>query len=153
MEIRIEKKGQRSRLVCIRADGSFTQADLGPGLPYHDLAHYVSERLMGLKGGFFGLIAQGRSIEELSDKNVIPTLGPQAIIAEVVARATGSMITGACPPEHYQELILAELTSEQQGFILFSNKNIGRKILNEYNYIIKKYNNLPDETYLSLEWD
>ena len=152
MEIRIEKKGQRSRLLCIRADGSFTQSDLGPGLPYHDLAHYVSERFLGLNGGFFGQIAQGRSIVELSDKYVIPPLGPQALIAEVLARATGSMATGACLPDEFVPLVQAELTPEQQKLVSFLDNNIGKKILNEYNNIIKRYNDLPDETHLSLEW-
>jgi hypothetical protein len=74
-------------MTCIRADGSFTRADLGPGLPFHDLCHYVVERAFGLKAGSFGHVASGYSLDSLSRKEVILNLEPESWQAEIVARA------------------------------------------------------------------
>jgi hypothetical protein len=105
MKISITKKQNRNRVVCTRDDGSFTIVDLGPNLPYNDLAHYVVETELGLHGGFFGNVARGYSFEQLGDKNVILTLGPESLYAEVLAGALGSLATGACTVEQFPELI------------------------------------------------
>jgi len=62
VEIRITKKERRTVLSCVRADGSSTTADLGPGLPAHDLAHFVVERAFQLRQGFFGNVLRGESL-------------------------------------------------------------------------------------------
>jgi hypothetical protein len=87
-----------------------TSADLGPLLPYHDLAHYVTESTLGITRGFFGNIAAGFSIDALSDKQTIRTLGADTWIAEVTARALISLQTGACREEQFADLVNAELT-------------------------------------------
>ena len=57
MRVVVHKADGRHRLVCVREDGSMTQAETGPGLPAHDLAHFVAERAFGLRRGFFGNVA------------------------------------------------------------------------------------------------
>lgn len=109
MKITITKKEHRNRLECVRDDATSMVAELGPGLPHHDLAHYVVERKLGLARGFFGRIAEGYTVAQLSDKNVIRTLGAQSLIAEVVARALQSLSNGACTPDQFAELINTEL--------------------------------------------
>jgi hypothetical protein len=111
MRVRITKRERRNQLVCVRADGSRTSADLGPGLPYHDLAHYVVERRFGLRKGFFGNIAAGYTIEALSDKEVIKSLGSESMVAEILARALGSVATGACRPDQFSLLVNEELAN------------------------------------------
>jgi hypothetical protein len=78
-------------------------------VPSHDLAHYVAERHFGIRGGFFGNIAAGYSIEALSDKDVIGTLSPESLLAEVLARALGSVSTGACDLGQFDLLVSEEL--------------------------------------------
>ena len=96
MLIRVHKGAGRHRLVCVRDDGSTTQAETGPGLPAHDLAHFVAERALGLGRGFFGNIAAGRTLAELGDAAVIRTLDAEAWVAESLARALGATVTGGC---------------------------------------------------------
>jgi hypothetical protein len=109
MKITITKKESRNLLRCIRDDGTSMIAELGPGLPHHDLAHFVIERKLGLTGGFFGKISEGYTVAQLSDKDIIKTLGAQTLIAEVVARALQSLSSGACTFDQFMELINTEL--------------------------------------------
>lgn len=111
MVIRITKKGSRNLLSCAREDGTTASADIGPSLPHHDLAHFVAERTFGLKDGFFGNVARGYSPAQLSDKDVISSLGVEPFRAEILARALGSLDTGACRPEQFEDLVNAELSA------------------------------------------
>ena len=109
MHVTFTRRGSRTTLICSRADGSVDRSDLGPSLPYHDLAHFVAESELELADGFFGSVAAGRTIAELSDATVIPTLPPGSMQAEVAARAVGSLATGACRPEQLAGLVNSEL--------------------------------------------
>lgn len=111
VNIRITKKGSRNVLACLRPDGTAVSADLGPNLPHHDLAHFVVERAFALSDGFFGNIASGYTPAQLSDKHVIQSLGKGPYRAEILARALGSLHTGACTAEQFEDLVNAELTS------------------------------------------
>lgn len=46
-------------ISCVRADGSRTWQRLPGGLPVHDLMHYAVEKVLGLRDGFYGLVARG----------------------------------------------------------------------------------------------
>lgn len=105
MQIIITKGESRNTLLCERADGSSAYADLGPSMPHHDLAHYVVELNFELREGFFGQIMSGRTIDELSDKEVIKSLGPQAWLAEVMARNLQSISSGAAMVVQYAKLV------------------------------------------------
>ncbi len=110
MIIRITKKGSRNLLSCAREDGTTASADIGPNLPHHDLAHFVVERAFGLTDGFFGNVARGYTPLQLSNKDIILSLGAEPYRAEILARALGSLHTGACTPEQFNELVNAELS-------------------------------------------
>jgi hypothetical protein len=111
MNIRITKRGSRNVLSCARPDGTLASADIGPNLPHHDLAHFVVERAFDLQDGFFGNIARGYTPVQLSDKNIIQSLGLSPYRAEILARALGSLHNGACSPEQFEDLVNEELTS------------------------------------------
>src|SRR5579884_1322148 len=111
MRIQIHKGERRHTLRCFRPDGTSTQASTGPGLPAHDLAHYVAETTLGLRGGFFGLVAAGRSLAELSDPAVVPGLEGEVWLAEALARALGSLRTGACEPAQFGPLVRDDLAA------------------------------------------
>jgi hypothetical protein len=116
MKISIRKKNGRSRLLCTRADGSFTFSETGPDVPLHDIAHFIVEKELNLKKGFYGNIALGHSIEQLSDRDVIRTLGAETWIAEIVTRALQSLFSGACAIEDFGLMIEQELTQLSISF-------------------------------------
>jgi len=146
VQIRIQKRGGRNLLRCIRADGSFTQADTGPGLPGHDLAHFAAESTLGLREGFYGLIATGYTIAELSDRNVIPQLPPGVWVAEVLARALGSLHTGACTLEQFAPLVQAELGDRAPAL----PDPLVRAIANRFAELMAAWHALPDGETLEL---
>jgi hypothetical protein len=81
----------------------------------HDLAHYVVEKQLGLKG-FWYYLHQGLSIEQLSDKAVIHTLHPNIWTSEIYTRNLQSMASGAFGADDgaqaiHEELLLMKLPS------------------------------------------
>jgi hypothetical protein len=64
MNIKLIKKGSRSQLICTTKNGRVEKADLGPNIPFHDLAHFVVEQHLNLKHGFYGNIYNGFTIEQ-----------------------------------------------------------------------------------------
>ena len=51
-------------LTCTRSDGSCTWQRLYPNFVVHDLCHYATESLLGLREGFLGLLAQGWDLQD-----------------------------------------------------------------------------------------
>jgi hypothetical protein len=149
VRVRIHKGGGRHRLVCVRDDGSSTQAETGPGLPAHDLAHWVAERALGLSRGFFGNVAGGRSIAELGDPAVIRTLPPEAWTAEALARALGAVATGGCRVEELPALVRAELGD---GALPALDGAVARAMADEFAALLATWRALPDGDVLALDW-
>ena len=153
MKITITRKNHRNQLVCERDDGSRTIANLGPSLPYHDLAHYVAERTFGLTGGFFAGIAAGHTISELSDADVIRTLGPESWQAEVLARGLGSLVTGACKPDQFDALVNSELRHMGVETISGLNHGVAESLLQQYQDLIESYRRLGEGDSIELQFD
>ena len=149
MRVRIHKGGGRHRLVCVRDDGSSTQAETGPGLPAHDLAHYVAERALALRRGFFGSIAAGRTIGELGDPAVIRTLPPEEWTAETLARALGAVSTGGCRVDELPALVRAELGADALPAL---DGTVARAMANEFAALLACWRALPDGDALLLDW-
>ncbi|WP_353718932.1 hypothetical protein [Dyadobacter sp. 676] len=110
MKIKIVKKGDRNLLVCTRVDGSVEMADLGPQLPFHDIAHFLIERHLMLKHGFYGNIYHGYSVRELSSKEVIMTLNAESTIAEILTRALQAVGSGAGSADQFMAMVSDELS-------------------------------------------
>ncbi len=64
--IAFKKKADGSSVLhCLRPDGSATwQRRQGPFFALHDLAHYAVETILGLRYGFFGMLAEGWNITD-----------------------------------------------------------------------------------------
>lgn len=73
-------------LRCIRADGSTVwQRQRGPRgafFPLHDLTHFAVESVLRFRDGFFGLIADGWSIEDTEGRGARGPLPPEALLVE-----------------------------------------------------------------------
>jgi hypothetical protein len=152
MQINITKKNNRNQLTCVRANGSVVQSNLGPKLPFHDIAHFVVENTLRLADGFYGNILQGYSVEQLSDKQIIKTLLPQAWFAEITTRALQSLSSGACTIEQFPSLIQTEL----QQFAINYNVNLTAQIISkmnaEYQQLMKQWYNLAEGETLKLNF-
>jgi hypothetical protein len=149
--VRINKKGQRNQLLCTRDDGSSVVADLGPNLPQHDLAHYVVERRFGLRDGFFGNICRGYSPVQLSDKAVIKSLGVEAYRAEILARALASLLSGACAPVQFEELVNVELSGMSLSRMSIS-PDVRDAMVIELQDLLGRYRDLREGESLMLEF-
>ena len=102
--VRITKRTDGGAVLkCVRADGSETwqkqEGQHAAFFPLHDLTHFAVESELGIRGAFYGLIADGWSIEETTGKGARGALPPDAIFVENVVgtldteRASGSRWT------------------------------------------------------------
>ena len=152
MEIKITKKNNRNLLTCVRSDGSVVQSNLGPKLPFHDIAHFVVESTLNLQEGFYGNILKGYSVEQLSDKQIIKTLPPQAWFAEITTRALQSLSLGACTIQQFPSLVETEL----QQFSINYNQNLNEKIISDmlchYQQLMQQWHTLTEGQTLSFHF-
>jgi hypothetical protein len=152
MKILLTPRTGRNRLTCLRTDGTSTTADVGPGLPGHDLAHFVVERRLALPVGFFVNIAKGFSIQQLSDPDTLRRLGPAPLVAEILARGVGSLLTGACTPEQFQELVGTELAGIDLAMPPGVDTDSARGMLEELGGLLERFRALAPGESLELEF-
>lgn len=74
------RKGRDGRdvLACERADGSRTWAHLQPAIVTHDFVHFAVETTLGLRGGFWGLVASGWSPAAFEEPGTAAQLSEEA---------------------------------------------------------------------------
>ena len=100
LRIEISKRTDGGAVLrCTRADETTTwQRQDGPQgafFPLHDLTHYSVETVLGIREGFFGLVAQGWEIDDTTGKGKRGPLPPDAVVVEHIVgfldveRATG----------------------------------------------------------------
>ncbi len=148
MLISITKSNGRNILLCTRANGSTTRANLGPDFPYHDIAHYVVEQQMGFTKAFYALIAQGHSIDELSTTAMIRSLEREAMVSEVMTRALQSLSSGACRQDQYIDLVSAEL---QEDTPAISQQDV-TEMYTTFMKLFAKWNALPEGESLTMHF-
>ena len=90
-ELRVQLTKRRDGSAVLRAvrrDDSVTwQQQSGTRasfFPFHDLTHFAVETTLGLRQGFYGLIADGWDIDDTTGKGSRGALPPEAILAEHV---------------------------------------------------------------------
>jgi len=89
VRVQFTKKADGSGVLrCVRSDGSVTwqkQTDRHAAyFSLHDLTHFAVEIALGLRRGFFGLIAEGWDIEDTTGKGARGPLPPEAGEAEMI---------------------------------------------------------------------
>jgi hypothetical protein len=104
LTIRITKRTDGGAVLkCIRADGSEVwqkqQGAQATFFPLHDLTHFAVESELGIRGAFYGLIADGWSIDDTTGKGTRGAPPPDALFVENVVgtldveRASGTRWT------------------------------------------------------------
>ncbi|MGH8227964.1 MAG: hypothetical protein ACREU3_08700 [Steroidobacteraceae bacterium] len=153
MKIVLTRKAGRSRMTCHRADGTSTSADVGPNLPAHDFAHFVVERALRLPTGFFVNVANGYSIEQLSDPAVIKALGAEPYVAEVLARALGETTTGACRLDQFVDRVAQELESMRLSVPVGLSSELASRMLEELRALLTQFERLRPGESMQLDFD
>jgi|SRR5688572_5476020 hypothetical protein len=106
LKIQLAKRKDGSAVLkCVRADGSETwqkqQGQHAAFFPLHDLTHFAVESELRIGNAFYGLVAEGWSIEDTEGKGPRGALPPEALFVENVVgtldteRAVGSRWTAA----------------------------------------------------------
>ncbi|MFL5467241.1 MAG: hypothetical protein ACJ77T_08860 [Gemmatimonadaceae bacterium] len=89
MIIRIKKNADgRTSLSCTRPDGTTTWQRQEGGqarfFPRHDLTHYAVESVLGIRNGFYGLVASGWDLSDFGTPWPRGRIPPEANIAEII---------------------------------------------------------------------
>jgi len=99
LQINLKKiSAERSSLHCRRADGTVTWSRVHPYYPRHDLSHFAVETALGLRQGFFGLIAGGWELADFIQQRAAARLPTEAIWAECVVGVTELLGNPVAPP-------------------------------------------------------
>lgn len=153
MKIKIVNKGNRNLLICYRNNGSIEKADLGPTIPFHDLAHFVVEKQLALKQGFYGNINNGFTVSELSNKEIIKTLPVESTVSEIATRALQSIWSGATSVKQYSELIEAEFKALSINFPLNLTEEEVFQMFLQYDELTAKWNGIKEGESIELDLD
>ncbi len=103
---------KRPTLHCLRPDGSDTRAPIQNVFgPLHDLGHFAVETTLGFTGGFFGLLAQGNSIQDFEERLDRSWIGPQGLQAEAIVMALQYELNGALADGDFLEAVRASCTA------------------------------------------
>lgn len=136
----------RHRFAIVRADGSTESVDLETrSLLLHDLVHYAVEMEVPLRTGFYGLLAIGKRLSELSDtKQPWPT-GTEVAKAESLVGPLQSMLKGNFDP-----------VAARAQFAVFSQDPPSVELLGRigerFRAVYGKYNATRFGETLELEW-
>ncbi|MFK7750013.1 MAG: hypothetical protein AB8B65_16585 [Kordia sp.] len=152
MEIIITKGEHRNTLLCKRTDGTFTSADLGPEIPNHDIAHFVAEKKFNLTKGFYGNIANGMTINDLSNKDIIKNLDSESWLAEIMTRNLQSLGSETISIKEYIALVTWEASSMQNIKIPAMNQTQISELQSEYIQLCKQWNSISKNEQLQLHF-
>lgn len=103
LSVHLSKRADGSVVLrCVRADGSPTwQRHDGRHahfFPFHDLTHFAVETVLGIRQGFYGLLAEGWDIAETEGKSARGGLPNEALLAEqIVGLLDRERVGGASP--------------------------------------------------------
>jgi hypothetical protein len=86
MEIKFKKGNSKDVMVCTREDGSSTWTQTDRFMTVHDLTHFCVESELGMRSGFYGLLAEGLNITDFENKVKIQArdLPQESIVAELI---------------------------------------------------------------------
>lgn len=89
---------ERHTLELVRADGARERVECETrSLLVHDLLHYAVESEAGLAFGFWGLLANGKTLADMNDRTgaALAEQAPRLMLVEKIVGALSSLARGA----------------------------------------------------------
>lgn len=87
-----------------RADGSVVwqryEGSHARFFPLHDLSHLAVEAELGIRRGFYGLLAEGWEVADLEGKGSRGPLPPESVLIEFIVGLFDAETVGGAPPLH-----------------------------------------------------
>lgn len=121
--VKFKKRGESDPVVTfVRDDGSSTSGRLGSGGfgAVHDLAHYAVETTLGLRSGFYGLLAQGWDIPDFEVKGTARQLPDEAVVAECIIGQLGNALFAGREPsaDEFNWLVRSAVDGVRPGAVV-----------------------------------
>lgn len=148
MRIRFTKEHGGHQLTCTRRNGTSTQGALVPSLPHLELAHFVVESQLHLEQGFFGLINEGYTIEQLSDPSVIATLPAGWSEADALARTLQGLSNGTVAQSDFITSVEGESSRATKAL----TDAVITHMLQTYVTLLNSWENVEEGAALELRW-
>jgi len=153
MEIIFKKGNDKNSITCKRSDGSNTWMEASAFMVAHDLTHYVIERTLELKSGFYGLLELGFDIADFEKKLKIT---PKQLPAEAIKT---ELLVNLILTERNDKTELDDFNSTfnssagQLGILKeeFDRNHLNR-IRNHLNELLFRWGKLPVNETLVLKW-
>ena len=116
LQVSLKKiSAEQSSFHCRRPDGTVTGSRVPPFYPRHDLSHFAVETALGLRHGFFGLIAQGWELADFVEKHVAAKLPVEAFWAECAVGVTELLNSPApLPLSEWQQALDQSVAGQQR---------------------------------------
>lgn len=135
------------RFTIIRADGTSESADLETrSMLLHDLVHYAVEIEVPFHGGFYGLLAKGKTMAELSDATQPWPVGTDVAASESLVGPLQTMLKGGSFDAERAFAKFANFSREPPPVELLAR--IGAR----FRAVHGQYNSLRFGETLELEW-
>jgi hypothetical protein len=158
LKLRLKKKNDGEPVVTfVRADGSSTSGRLGSGGfgAVHDLTHYVVERSLALRSGFFGLLAQGWQMGDFNAPGAAARVPDEAIVAECVVGQLANVVLGDQPldPAEFNWLVAGAVAAVRPGATVpvLSSETLSR-VHRQLLRLLDEWRALPPGRVLELEF-
>jgi hypothetical protein len=115
--VRIEFTGltpKTHRFAVLRDDGSVDAVQLETrSLLVHDLTHYAVEKVLGMQDAFYGRLARGVTLAQLSDTSAPWPEGSELALAETIVGPMQSFLGGRLARERLPEWRFIDAVSRE----------------------------------------
>jgi hypothetical protein len=142
------------RLICHRRDGSMCQESLSPYSAYHDIAHYVVEKELGIQDGIWGKLAQGHTMAEynLPNEERPFQLTAEAYRAEFLATLVQSAVPTGTLDTQYVEMVQQMCLTSGLPFPELPSPEIMGQLIQQTQTLIRQWESLGGGEKLTLAW-
>ncbi|MEL6676504.1 MAG: hypothetical protein AAFR61_30120 [Bacteroidota bacterium] len=154
MEITFQKELNRAHVFRIRRqDGSETWQRHTDFFVLHDLLHYVVEKNLRYKEAFYGLVEQGKNIEDFDNlsREASRSLPWESIVTEHLVNLFASELTSEQPWQDFLDQV--ETVCRQAGLEVpqIADSQL-RAIREQFKGLHQQWQSLKDSERLTLHW-
>lgn len=140
------------KLSLTRVDKTTDQAILDyRSFLKHDLVHFVFENNAGEMNGFYGLLAKGKSLKDLSPQNMKENeteLSQLMVVESIVGPLQGSLTSGAIDFEQ----LLSYLKLNKLAIPSYLNKSLLDSVLREVQVLFNRFERMNIGDSIELEF-